>query len=196
MTPRLLALSCAALIATSAYAQEPVSRYAVAIGASMPQELKAESGVNLGFNIYVNQQSPRGGRIRLEAVAFGKKSESNPFGVLESEGTAWTLGYDWTPGNERVRAVLGAGVMSWTQEVHLYNLGYKSYGGNRSGFAVVPTLGIQFRASRFIAVEARYAFPINATNEKNYYFAYGADNSIRQMNYATVGLEIRFPRFR
>ncbi len=86
--------------------------------------------------------------------------------------------------------------MSWTQKVQQFNLGYKSYGGTKSGFAVVPTLGIQFHVSKFISIEGRYALAANVTSDKNYYFSYNADNDIREMNYYSVGVEIRIPSSR
>lgn len=193
MGSRMLIVSSAALITVGLHGQMSPSRYGVAMGASVPQELKASTGTNLGLNIYFNQHSPSEGRLRLEGVTFGKKSENASFSVFESEGNAFTLAYDWTPGNDRVRAVLGLGAMAWTQKVQQFNLGYKSYGGSRSGFAVTPTLGIQFRLNKFISLEGRYTYPANVTTDKKYYFTYGADNSIRQMNYYSVGVEIRIP---
>jgi hypothetical protein len=58
---------------------------------------------------------------------------------------------------------------------------------------VTPTLGIQFHLNKFISLEGRYTYPANVATDKKYYFTYGADNSIRQMNYYSVGVEIRIP---
>lgn len=193
MGSRMLIVSSAALITVGLHGQMSPSRYGVAMGASVPQELKASTGTNLGLNIYFNQHSPSEGRLRLEGVTFGKKLENASSNLFESEGNAFTLAYDWTPGKDRVRAVIGVGAMAWNQNVREFYGGYKSIRGSKAGFAVTPTLGIQFRLNKFISLEGRYTYPANVATDKNYYFTYGADNSIRQMNYYSVGVEIRIP---
>lgn len=197
MTPRLLLTSYAALFALGLQGQEMPSRYGIALGAAVPQDLKASPGIAIGLNIHLNQNSLSEGRIRIEGVNFGSKTDTTSLYSIGSNGSAYTLSYDWTPGTGIVHPILGIGVMSWTQELEQQDsgplLGYKGYGGSRSGFAIVPTVGVQFRVSKYLYIEGRYAAALNVSNNKNYFFSYDASNSVRQMQYLALGVEFRIP---
>ena len=200
MTHRGLIVLSATLFTLGLQGQDTTSRLGIAVGVAVPSQLKASPGIAAGLNIHFNQNTGNEGRIRIEGVSFGAKTESTSATTLESKGSAWTLGYDWTPGRGAVRAILGIGGMAWTQTLQQQdtgaNLGYKAYGGNKSGFAIVPTLGLQFRVSKYISLEGRYAIAANLSNDKNYYFSYGENNDIRQMHYLAIGVEIRTPTSR
>ena len=200
MTQQFSKVLTASLLALGLHGQESSSRYGIALGGAMPQQLHAATGISAGLNIHFNQNTSNEGRIRIEGVSFGSKTETTSVTTLESQGSALTLSYDWMPGSKAIRPIFGVGGMSWSQKLQQNNtgalLGFKSYGGTKSGIALVPTLGIQYRITNYIHLEARYAFPVNITKDKNYYFSYGEDNSIRQMNYLAVGVEIRLPNVR
>jgi len=201
MTQRILVFLLSSLITAGLQAQSPSSRLGLALGAASPQELHASNGMCLGLNIYFNQDSPAEGRIRFEGVNFGSKTEVTSTTVLESKGNAVTLSYDWMPGNRRVHAILGIGAMSWYQNLQQEDIfggfpSFRNYGGSRTGFSIVPTLGVQVRLNQFFCFEGRYAFATNINNNNGYYLTYNAGNNLREMRYFTVGIEFRLPKLR
>jgi hypothetical protein len=192
----------ASLIALGLRGQENPSRVGFAVGYASPQELHASTGIAGGLNIYFNQGTPREGRIRLEGVSFGAKKENSTITTLESQGTALTASYDWMPGNRNIQAILGIGGMQWYQKLEQYYIvsgsgpSFRAYGGSKSGFSMVPTLGMQVRLNKYFSIEGRYAHAVNISNKKKYFFIDNESSQIREMSYFLVGIELRFPSLR
>jgi hypothetical protein len=201
MANRVIVFISILFLALGLRGQEGPSRTGFAVGYASPQALHAGAGIVAGLNVHFNQGAPGEGRLRLEGVSFGVKKEISSITTLESKGSAWTIGYDWMPGNRNVRAILGIGGMHWSQRLVQQNTlfgvtGYRAYGDSKSGFSFVPTLGAQVRINKYISVEGRYAFAVNIGNNRNYYFTYTEDTKIREMSHFVVGVELRFPTLR
>ncbi|WP_286353410.1 hypothetical protein [Geothrix oryzae] len=201
MANRVIAVIPALLMALGLRGQEGPSRVGFAVGYASPQELHAAAGIAAGLNVHFNQGTPGEGRLRLEGVSFGVKTKRTSITTLESQGSAWSVGYDWMPGNRNVRGILGIGGMHWSQRLVQQDIingvpGFRAYGGTKSGFSIVPTLGAQVRINPYLSVEARYVIAANIGNNGKYYFTYSENNEIREMRYFVLGVELRFPKLR
>jgi hypothetical protein len=91
--------------------------------------------------------------------------------------------------------------MSWYQKLQQTDIffgspGFRDYGGTRTGFSIVPTLGVQVRLNRFFRFEGTYAFATNINNKDGYDLSYRVGNNLREMRYFSLGIEFRPPRLR
>lgn len=198
MSMKHLATAGVLLAPLTLSAQEPPSRVGLQVGLVAPQgeiQGKVGQGYAIGLSIHFNREATHEGRLRIEAAELREKTSTEPDPYLSPGGSATqqvkrsahalTVGYDWMPGNEHVRAILGLGGMLWYQEATATNAYGSSSPQNAAGFAVVPTFGLQVRFNRHVGLEARYA---PARND----VASDKTSLNTQMNHVVVGLEFRF----
>ena len=193
MQMKHLAAVCALSVPLVLSAQDLPSRVGLQVGVVMPQgdmQGKLGQGYALGLSIHFNREATHEGRLRIEQSQMPEKSSIepdtyNPAFFQEVKRSAHTLavGYDWMPGNERVRAILGLGGMFWYQEWKVTHFSGATTRDDAVGFAVVPTLGLQVRFNRYVGLEARYALAHNNVDKQDL-------NT--QMDHVVVGLEFRF----
>ncbi len=194
-----LYLACSLLAPLTLSSQEPPSRVGLQAGLVMPQgdiEGKVGQGYALGLSIHFNREATHEGRLRIELIEMGEKTRTEPDPYLtpgpvtatrdvKRSMHAVSVGYDWMPGNGRVRAILGLGGMLWHQEAEATNAYGQTTPQNAAGIAMVPTLGLRVRFNRHVALEARFS---PARNN----LASDQESLNTEMNHIVVGFEIRF----
>jgi len=152
---RNTALLVAPLLALGLQAQELPSRFGFGLGVAAPQALHTKLGLVGELGVQFDRGSLIESRLRIQGVSFGRKVEEDGGMQTSSEAATWSLGYDWMPGNDRCRAILGLSGVYWTEGV-IPAFGFRTYGNNEQGSALGITLGVQVRISRHLSLEGQY----------------------------------------
>jgi hypothetical protein len=155
MASRNPALLVMPILALGLQAQEPVSRFEFGLGVAAPQALHTKLGLVGELGAQFNRETLAEGRLRVQGVSFGRKVEEDGATHTSSEAATWSLGYDWMPGNDQCRAILGLSGVYWTEGV-IPVFGFRTYGNNEKGSALGITLGAQVRISRHLSLEGQY----------------------------------------
>ncbi len=193
MQMRHLAAACALTVPMVLSAQDLPSRVGLQVGVVMPQgdmQGKIGQGYALGLSIHFNREATHEGRLRIEQSELSEKTSIEPdpdyMGLpreMKRSAHAFAVGYDWMPGNEHFRAILGLGGMFWYQEWKVTHFYGNTTRDDAVGFAMVPTVGLQVRFNRYVGLEARYTLAHNNVDKQDF-------NT--QMDHVVVGLEFRF----